>query len=46
MSEVAHIDDKDDAVEVGEFALVVDKEGVLEEILEADKDDALEEGLE
>ena len=46
VSEAVHIDDKDDPVEIGEFALVVDKEGVLEEVLEADKDDALEGGLE
>ena len=42
MGEVAHGVDKDDAVEGGVFALVVDKEDVLEESLEADKDDALE----
>ena len=42
VGEVAHGVDKDDAVEVGVFALVVDKEDVLEESLEADKDDALE----
>ena len=42
MGEVAHGVDKDDAVEVGVFALVVDKEDVLEESLEVDKDDALE----
>ena len=42
MGEVVHGVDKDDVVEVGVFALVVDKEDVLEESLEADKDDALE----
>ena len=42
--EVAHVLDKDE--EVGEFALVVDNEEVLEENLDADKDDALEGGLE
>ena len=43
MGEVAHGVDKDDAVEVGVVALVVDKEDVLEEeSLEVDKDDALE----
>ena len=47
LREVAHvIDDKDCAVDVGEFALVVDKEDVLEESLEVDKEDALEGGLE
>ena len=37
--EVAHVLDKDELV--GEFALVVDKDDVLEESLEADKDDNL-----
>ena len=41
--EVAHVLDKDELV--GEFALVVDKDDVLEESLEADKDDALEGNL-
>ena len=41
--EVAHVLDKDE--EVGEFALVVDKDDVLEESLEVDKDEALEGNL-